>query len=590
MSNDFQLNFPSSSEEEEDDDYWKNNRNKKFNKPIFSDSDSDAEKEFTGHQRIIENVPMNSDHREDMVTMIKRNSIDSSNSQNIKTDTKISYVKKIAENEEMSRKQSIGNSYLFLNSVTSRALSGVNAPNESQTRSNTDIMNTSINSNTSSNSSVTYNNEFSVRAKKIEQSSIVEPRLQAPIPRPKFTLPSTIIENAAFTKPKETVSANTSFPDNRNTLKENLELKTKNSKLEAEIRLLSSKLDEKPDFKKTIDRILLDKTYWLDLYKSKRDKIRLLKEAIESNDGNAILAVALFIKRTLTRDSFHGILINNPVALNQYIFYLEQMNDAKELELFYKYHGNLNEAACVSCFKPVLTDSKQELSDKTQSYHEFEKTYTSVEVHLINKENVLSSVKKFLKLLQIQKTIMKNNSAFLRKDMARQNAMDALYSSSLSYTVSFCLKYNRELNDNDAYGIENLKKEFDLSTKQFSIWFIKSMSEIGSWTELANYTNQRGIFNMVKNPPVSYETIVFIISHVKGPSEQIKKYLSLIENVERRQTLAMKFKQTEVVIETFKIQRDKIGLFNYRNQFRENTPDYIKANITLMDDRIKWRN
>lgn len=54
---------------------------------------------------------------------------------------------------------------------------------------------------------------------------------------------------------------------------------------------------------------------------------------------------------------------------------------------------------------------------------------------------------------------------------------------------------------------------------------------------------------MVKSPPVSFETIVFIISRVKGPPDQIRKYLNQIENIERRQALALKFKIVETVIE-----------------------------------------
>ena len=266
------------------------------------------------------------------------------------------------------------------------------------------------------------------------------------------------------------------------------------------------------------------------------------------------------------------------------------MNDTPELSAFYKYHGNLNESALITSFKPILCQSKQDLAEKTKAFYDFETSHTPNELNLINNSNVLCHVKKYLKLLKIQKEIVKNNSAFLRKDVTRQTAMDALVNSSLANTVSFCLKFNRELNDNDSYSIESLKKEFDLNTKQFSVWFIKAMSECGSWTELENYTKQRGIFNMVKNPPVSYETIVFIISHVKGPGEQIRKYLNLVENVERRQQLALKFREYEVVVETFKVQRDKIGLLNFRNQFRENTPDYIKANIVLMDDRVKWKS
>lgn len=142
------------------------------------------------------------------------------------------------------------------------------------------------------------------------------------------------------------------------------------------------------------------------MYKSKHDKVKLLKEAIDSQDGNAILAVALFIKRTLNKDSFHGILINNPIALNQYIFYLEEMNDQKELYAFYKYHGNLNEAVSVAYFQPILCDKKLELSEQTQLFHEFEKSHSPAEIHLINNSSMLTAAKKNLKLQRIQKDIL----------------------------------------------------------------------------------------------------------------------------------------------------------------------------------------
>ena len=39
-------------------------------------------------------------------------------------------------------------------------------------------------------------------------------------------------------------------------------------------------------------------------------------------------------------------------------------------------------------------------------------------------------------------------------------------------------------------------------------------------------------------------------------------------------------------IQTFKIQKDRVGLLNFRNTFREGSNDYIKANIILADDKV----
>jgi hypothetical protein len=86
---------------------------------------------------------------------------------------------------------------------------------------------------------------------------------------------------------------------------------------------------------------LLDKSFWFDLFKSKKEKINILNEAIKSNDGNAILSVVLFIKRTLTRVNFYDIILTNQIALNHYSFYLEQMNDLDEIFELNRYFRNI---------------------------------------------------------------------------------------------------------------------------------------------------------------------------------------------------------------------------------------------------------
>lgn len=542
--------YSDDSEEDDDDDYWKSKGQNKFSTAIFSDSDKEDDKPAEIEAKV----------------------------------TRPALVKSFAQNEHAPT--SIGMSFLHSNPVSNRAISN---------HTSIDVNNTSINSvsSTSSNTSNSlhsYIPEYSTRGSlpTRPRPQVVEPRVFSTVSEETkpFTMPASLLGNGAFNKSKLTEATNST--DNKNLAKENIELRTKNSKLETELKLITSKLEDKPDYLSTINRIILDKPFTLDLYKKKSDKIRLLKEAINSNDGNAILAVVLFIKRTLTRDLFHGILINNPIGLNQYIFYLEQINNRDELAAFYKYHGNVAEAAAIKHFTPILCGKDQQLTERLRLFRDYEVAYTSGEMTLLKNNIVLNAVNKYLKLINIQKEILRCNSSFLRKNETKQDAMDNLKESSLSQTVSFCLKFARDLTSNDSYSMELMKKEFELTPKQYSIWFICSMAEIGSWTELENFTKQRGILNMVKNSYLSYESIVFIISHVRGPAEQIKKYLFLIENIDRRQTLAMHFKETEVIIDTYKLQRDKIGLMTYRMQFKENTPEYIKATNALYDDKVKW--
>lgn len=72
---------------------------------------------------------------------------------------------------------------------------------------------------------------------------------------------------------------------------------------------------------------------------------------------------------------------------------------------------------------------------------------------------------------------------------------------------------------------------------------------------------------MVKNTVVPFETIVNIISNVKGPEEQLKKYLLLIEDLDRRMNLAVKFKSTDVIVDVsayaLEIRATQIKFFSF---------------------------
>jgi hypothetical protein len=54
---------------------------------------------------------------------------------------------------------------------------------------------------------------------------------------------------------------------------------------------------------------------------------------------------------------------------------------------------------------------------------------------------------------------------------------------------------------------------------------------------------------VVHKPSIPYESIFYIIYYLEGPKEQIKKYLALVEDVERRRMLAIKLKYADIVIE-----------------------------------------
>lgn len=372
-------------------------------------------------------------------------------------------------------------------------------------------------------------------------------------------------------------------------MKENIELKTKLSQQNAALKVSVLKYEDKPDFKTTVDRILQDRPYWFDLYKNKKDKINLLAETVKSNDGNAILAAILFLKRTLIQDIFFEALVNNQTAYNQYVFYLRQINDQKQLYDLEEYQKNTVEAASIKHFKHILCDIGLDLHEKERIFTDFERRYSETDLRSIRSSQVYQAVRCELNLLKVQKELVKNKISFLKKDESKQKAIEFLPGSSVSYTVSFCLKYAKDLQENESYQVENLKKVFNLYAREFAVWYIKSMAEMSYWTELERFSQNKSLLSVVQKQTIPYMTIFYIILNAKGPNEQLKKYMSLIPDLDARKQLAVRLKIIEIVIDVYKQQKDRIGLINYRNQFDDGTKEYILCNIALKEQN-KWKN
>ncbi|RNA04268.1 spermatogenesis-defective 39 -like protein, partial [Brachionus plicatilis] len=165
-------------------------------------------------------------------------------------------------------------------------------------------------------------------------------------------------------------------------------------------------------------------------------------------------------------------------------------------------------------------------------------------------------------------------------------AMEQLYENTVWYSLSFCLKYKRELEINPLYSMEHFKREFALTDKEFAIFFIKSMAETSQWSEISNFLNAtKSIFNMIQRQNVRYETIVSIVHYSNGPEEQIKKYLAMIEDLEYKKLLALKLRVYDIVIDVYRQQKDRIGLYMMLTNLKKDSIEYKKANEVLQDDK-----
>lgn len=81
----------------------------------------------------------------------------------------------------------------------------------------------------------------------------------------------------------------------------------------------------------------MKKPYSLECYRSFNEKTQLLEEAVQSGNGDAVLAVVLFLVKTLQRKFVVKLLDTHPMALNQLVNYLMIRLQIKECAEWLRY-------------------------------------------------------------------------------------------------------------------------------------------------------------------------------------------------------------------------------------------------------------
>lgn len=96
--------------------------------------------------------------------------------------------------------------------------------------------------------------------------------------------------------------------------------------IEEELKILRRRAQERyapPAVSSVIRKILLKKPYSLECFRTFHEKENLLYEAIRCGNGDAILAVVLFLQRTLKKKHFHTIMQSHSEAVKHFINFLK---------------------------------------------------------------------------------------------------------------------------------------------------------------------------------------------------------------------------------------------------------------------------
>ncbi|RWS11126.1 spermatogenesis-defective protein 39-like protein [Dinothrombium tinctorium] len=324
-------------------------------------------------------------------------------------------------------------------------------------------------------------------------------------------------------------------------------------------------------------------------FKSKKEKLKLLDLAIDTNDGNTIIIVINFLRQTLSKRIFNTEISRRPVASNHLINYFQNCDQLNEAIEFFTYLGKSDEVAFLSysqCLKTSDVSAKVRLLKhcKNNYFRGIDKEFEFWE----------SCVNSYINLLELQQPIdaedsrqekIENNPKFT--EIPRHSILDLPVITTLYY----CCLYHYELSENNFASPKAICKSFSITEKQFVWTALRSLALAAKWAEIdALFEYKSWLGGKKIKSPISFQKVVKLLNNHGAPQDLIVKYLKLVDNTEEKLNLATIFKLHNFVIEMHVSNRDRRALLSYVEKLQPHSEEYINAQDYLKNPSIKWKN
>ncbi|KAK3597162.1 hypothetical protein CHS0354_038090 [Potamilus streckersoni] len=322
------------------------------------------------------------------------------------------------------------------------------------------------------------------------------------------------------------------------------------TKHEEEINFLCSELEKakktvhsKLPVKETVTRMITGLPYSLEQYRSKEEKLELLDRAIETHDGNAIIAAVLFLKRTVTDKIFNAEFAIRPDAINQYLSYLRAHFQQTELENML---GLLNRSEEMAMVKYKQAASIVDAVAKTGKLKSCLDAHFKCDSQL---EHDASMIQQQLDLLQIQRPI---DSADEMEQTSRKPGIFmthprvvSIVNQSVLTTLYYCSFYHHQDPENTYASPLFIRKQHQLNDKQYQWSVIRAQARLKKWDEINSLLQVKGWFGGIKlKTSIGFDNVADILHKHFAPMKEILKFLMLMDDADKR---PIKLRRTEEV-------------------------------------------
>ena len=324
----------------------------------------------------------------------------------------------------------------------------------------------------------------------------------------------------------------------------------------------------------------------LESFRSLRDKLSLLDEAVAAHAGGLITRVTLFVRSTLRPPKFHSVMLTRPVACQHLCHYYLRTRRWSELDAFCTGVGgaNMTEARGAAAVRHVF--SRRDIKARATA------VAACLGMHQSATDTLRPSV---VTHLRAASTLYGLQTLMAATDSTSQHPAAAArvpLSSALS-TLYYSCRFHYGAPSDSKAGPEQLKKSLMLSDRQYEYVAVNALTLNKQWDQIERLVRSQKtlLFAARIAPKAGIPALVRNMLQAKAPPEAVRKYVELVTDPETRLDLAERAGCHDTVIETIIKLRDHLRLQKYALHPEVKADAALSARVfhTLRNEAIKWK-
>lgn len=334
----------------------------------------------------------------------------------------------------------------------------------------------------------------------------------------------------------------------------------------------------------TVRRMQRNKPYALERFRSLKQKMELLDEALKLNDGNVITAILIFLKRTLSKEILFQELEPRQIALHHFIRFLKEIKDQQLLLELLKALGRTEDCALIQ-YKDYL-NIHDEMRRK-----EFLKDCIKLPFPVEDAALVLDHYTLLERQIIVEASDKRFETDGQREIFKKYPRKATILNMPLITTLYYCCFYHYGEPEGTFSSPSNLKKTFKISEKQYLLTATAARAKLKAWFDVdALYTTKNWLGYTKKKAPIGFHRVVDILQKNNAPIEVLQEYIRLVDDVELRLNLAIKNKCHDIVIDTYKDLKDRQQLIEYKSRVEQGSREMRKIEDILNNSQLRWKN